>query len=137
MSQSVPVGTILWQDLTLPEAEPIRDFYRQVIGWEVRGEDMGGYEDYHMLLPGTDESVTGICHARESNADLAQLPPVWLMYIVVADVAKSAAACQALGGKRLTEPRPMGAGLFCVIQDPAGAICALYQLEVAQPETRE
>jgi predicted enzyme related to lactoylglutathione lyase len=137
MSQSVPVGTILWQDLTLPEAEPIRDFYRQVVGWDVRGEDMGGYEDYHMLLPGTDQSVTGICHARGANVDLAKLPPVWLMYIVVADMVESAAACLALGGKLLTQPRSMGGGLFCVIQDPAGAICALYQLEVAQPETRE
>ena len=86
-----------------------------------------------MLLPGTDESVAGICHAQGANADFAGLPPVWLMYIVVENVTVSAAACQTLGGKILIPPRPMGAGLFCVIQDPAGAICALFQM----PEEQE
>lgn len=47
MSKAVPVGTIMWQDLTIPDAESVRDFYRQVVGWEFRGEEMGGYEDFH------------------------------------------------------------------------------------------
>ena len=128
MSRALPIGTIMWQDLTIAQAEPIRDFYQQVIGWQAQGEDMGGYEDYHMLLPGTDESVAGICHAQGANADFAGLPPTWLMYIVVEDVAQSAAACQSLGGSILIPPRLMGAGLFCVIRDPAGAICALFQM---------
>jgi predicted enzyme related to lactoylglutathione lyase len=122
----------MWQDLTLPDAGPVRDFYRQVIGWDVRGEDMGGYEDYHMLLPGTDQSVAGVCHAMGSNADLANVPPAWLIYIVVSNVKESAAVCQSLGGEVLVEPRPMGGGQFCVIQDPAGAVCALFEL----PEER-
>ncbi len=128
MSKAVPVGTIMWQDLTIPEAELVRDFYRQVVGWEARGEEMGGYEDFHMLLPGTDQSVAGICHARGGNADLANVPPAWLIYIVVASVKESAAACQLLGGKVLVQPRDMGGGQFCVIQDPAGAVCALFEM---------
>lgn len=133
MSNAVPVGTIIWRDLTVANAETIRDFYHQVVGWEYRGEDMGGYADYNMLAPGGEENLAGICHARDSNADL---PPHWLIYIAVADVAKSAAACAALGGKIISGPRPMGAGLFCAIQDPAGAYCALYQLpgSANQPE---
>jgi predicted enzyme related to lactoylglutathione lyase len=32
-----------------------------------------------------------------------------------------------LGGKVGAGPRMMGGGRFCVIQDPAGAMCALFK----------
>lgn len=118
------VGTVLWRDLTVPNAPQVRDFYAQVVGWRWRGEDMGGYEDFHMLPPGSEESAAGICHARGENADL---PPQWLIYIVVENIERSAAACVELGGQVVAGPRPMGGGRLCVIRDPAGAVCALYQ----------
>jgi predicted enzyme related to lactoylglutathione lyase len=77
-----------------------------------------------MLQPAKGESVAGICHARGTNADI---PPQWLIYIIVADVAASAARCVDLGGQVLVAPRPLSGGTFCVIRDPAGAICALFQ----------
>ncbi len=117
-------GEILWQDLTVSNSIEVRDFYRKVIGWDCIPEDMGGYEDYHMVVPPTGDSVAGVCHARSENADL---PAVWLIYIVVEDVEESAKLCMDLGGKVLVKPRNMGAGRFCVIQDPADAICALYR----------
>jgi predicted enzyme related to lactoylglutathione lyase len=46
---------------------------------------------------------------------------------VVANVAESAAACAANGGKVLIEPRGLAGGRFCVIEDPGGATAALYQ----------
>ncbi|MFN3649834.1 MAG: VOC family protein [Armatimonadota bacterium] len=117
-------GTICWQDLTVPNAEEVRDFYAAVVGWTWLGEDMGGYEDYHMLPPGSDKSAAGVCHARGCNADV---PPQWLVYINVADMAQSVAKVRELGGEVVVEPRGMGPGLFAVIRDPAGAMCALYQ----------
>src|SRR5438270_13805478 len=124
MSERQPrIGDVFWQDLTVPNAEVVRDFYRDVVGWEARGEDMGGYEDYHMLAPGTTESVAGVCHARGANANV---PPQWLIYILVEDVDASARQCVDRGGDVVDGPREMGAGRFCVIRDPAGAMCALY-----------
>jgi uncharacterized protein len=41
-------------------------------------------------------------------------------------VQASAQKCQELGGTILDGPRSMGGHLFCVIRDPAGAICALF-----------
>ncbi len=117
-------GEILWQDLTVSNAIEVRDFYREVIGWDCIPEDMGGYEDYHMVVPPTGDSVAGVCHARGENADL---PAVWMIYILVEDVEESAKLCKDLGGKVLVKPRNMGGGRFCVIQDPADAICALYR----------
>lgn len=123
-AKDLAVGTICWRDLTVDDAARIRDFYQSVVGWESRPEDMGGYSDFHMIAPATGESVAGVCHARGLNADL---PPQWLLYIVVEDVDRSARKCVELGGQVMAGPRPMGEGRLCVIRDPAGAVCALYR----------
>ncbi len=121
--QNLKVGTIGWRDLTVENAEKIRDFYVSVVGWESQPVDMGDYTDFNMIAPGIKESVAGVCHARNSNANL---PPQWLMYIVVEDVDRSAKRCVELGGEVIAGPRPMDGGRFCVIRDPASAVCALY-----------
>ncbi len=118
------LGTICWWDLTVEDAERVRDFYGAVVGWEFRPEEMGDYHDYNMVAPSTGETVAGICHNRGPNSDL---PPQWLVYVVVEDVERSAARCRELGGEVLVGPRGMGGGRFCVIRDPAGAVCALYR----------
>lgn len=117
------IGTILWRDLTVDDASEVSDFYKDVVGWTCEAVDMGGYSDFSMVPPGGGGPIAGVCHARGSNADL---PPQWLLYVVVADVAESARRCLARGGEILVEPRPLSGGRFCVIRDPAGAACALY-----------
>lgn len=126
MSDPKPeVGSVAWADLTVPEAETLRDFYRDVTGWKPAPVSMGDYSDYTMNTPGDDRPVAGVCHARGDNADL---PPQWLIYIVVADLDASMARCVELGGKVVVGPRAMGSqARLCVIQDPAGAVAALYQ----------
>lgn len=124
MSEAGPVpGSICWHDLTVPNAEEVRDFYEAVVGWTSTPEDMDGYDDYNMIAS-DGECVTGVCHSRGVNADV---PPQWLIYIVVEDVDAAAEKCVAHGGRIVTGPRDMGDGRFCVIQDPAGATCALYR----------
>lgn len=120
------VGTITWHDLAVPEAEAVRQFYGEVVGWTSTAQDMGGYADYNMNLPDGGATVAGVCHTRGPNA---KLPPQWLIYITVADVDASAKRCHELGGKVLDGPRSLGKGRFCVIQDPAGAVAALYAPE--------
>jgi predicted enzyme related to lactoylglutathione lyase len=118
------VGSIGWIDMSTADASGVRDFYKAVVGWETDDVDMGGYADYVMKEPASGEGVAGVCHAKGSNADL---PPGWLIYIIVADVDASAAACTKHGGKVLVEPRGLAGGRFCVIEDPGGSVAALYQ----------
>ncbi|MEM7034998.1 MAG: VOC family protein [Chloroflexota bacterium] len=120
--EKAKVGTIGWIDLTVENAEVIRDFYCDVVGWQAEDHDMGAYNDYDIKAPDSQETVTGICHARETNA---HVPPQWLIYIHVADVDQSVARCLELGGKVIDGPRMMGQSRFCVIQDPAGAVVGL------------
>jgi hypothetical protein len=122
------VGSVAWRDLTVPDAESIREFYSSVVGWKAEPVDMGGYADFNMMMPGSSEPAAGICHARGGNVDL---PLQWLMYIVVESLDRSVAACTAGGGTIISGPRQAGGGQYCVIKDPAGAVCALYQLPPA------
>ena len=124
MSDNSQVGKIGWIDMTVDDAEGVRDFYKSVVGWDHADVSMGDYSDYSMTLPHSGEAVSGICHARGGNAGL---PGGWLIYITVADVDASAAACTANGGEVLVGPKGLAGGRFCIIRDPAGATAALYQ----------
>jgi predicted enzyme related to lactoylglutathione lyase len=118
-------GTIGWSDLTVENADAVRDFYAEVVGWKPEALSMGDYSDYVMVAAGTGDGVAGICHARGMNAGL---PSQWLVYIVVDDLDHSLRRCAEMGGKLLREPRDMGPqGRYCVIQDPAGAVAALFE----------
>jgi predicted enzyme related to lactoylglutathione lyase len=119
------IGKIGWVDLTVPDADGIRDFYTAVVGWTAHDHDMGDYADYDLRTPGSGERVTGICHARGPNADL---PAQWIIHVNVADVDGSVATCVELGGSVLREPKDYGRwGRIAVIRDPAGATTALVQ----------
>lgn len=115
-------GEIVWHDLTVPNADEVRDFYSAVVGWKVQHLDMGGYADYCMLHEQTGAVVSGVVHAQGVNADL---PPVWLMYVKVASLEASMAACKRLGGTVMVGPKSLGEGHYCVIRDPGGAMLAL------------
>src|SRR5688572_26185664 len=92
-------GTILWHDLSVPDAGIVSDFYKQVIGWEKTGLSMGDYDDYVMQVPDDpDATTTGVCHARGSNS---YIPPYWLIYVAVENLDKSLEQCKALGGNVL------------------------------------
>ena len=122
MSATPDPGSISWTDLTVADAEAVRDFYQAVAGWTPEAQPMGAYSDFVMNADGAP--VAGICHARGANA---AIPPVWLIYITVDDLEHSLDECQRLGGALVGTPRSYGGGRYCVIKDPAGALCALYQ----------
>jgi uncharacterized protein len=123
MSENTPApGTIVWTDLTVPDADRVHEFYARVVGWKPQPVEMGGYSDYSMVSPDGGSAV-GVCHARGVNANL---PPAWLVYVQVADLEESLRGCRELGGEVIVEPRSLGdSGRMAVIRDPAGAVLAL------------
>jgi predicted enzyme related to lactoylglutathione lyase len=118
-------GQISWRDLTVPNAEEVRDFYAAVVGWTFTDHPMGDYADYNVHAGGSDTPpVAGIVHARGINA---HVPPQWLMYVTVESVDASVAAAVRLGGEAVIGPADMGGGRWAVVRDPAGAVIALWQ----------
>jgi uncharacterized protein len=120
-----PLGGIGWVDLTVTDAEEVRDFYRDVAGWTASEVSMGTYDDFCMSEPGTGTPAAGVCHARGENADV---PPQWIVYVRVFDLDASLARCAERGGRVVAGPRSFGEGRhYAVIQDPAGAVSAIYE----------
>ena len=112
-----PVGTIGWIDLTVEDAVSVRDFYAHVCTWETSAFDMGGYEDFCMHPPASDDHVAGVCHSRGTNA---QMPGGWMMYVVVPDAHEAAERAEQRGGEVVVEPKPVMDGHMAIIKDPAG-----------------
>jgi uncharacterized protein len=123
---AAPVGRIGWLDLTVPDASATRDFYRHVVGWSVQNVEMEDgserYADYNML--GEDGGpAAGVCHARGANEGL---PPVWMIYLPVGDLAESLRRVEEEGGKviRAIEGKD-GKPVYAAVQDPVGVYLAL------------
>ena len=129
-SDSARVGCISWLDLTVPDASATRDFYRQVVGWTVQDvemkDDSERYADYNML--GDDgKPAAGVCHARGVNLGL---PPAWMIYLPVGDLAESLRRVREEGGKVIKESTGADGGCsYAVIQDPVGACLGLVPSE--------
>ena len=124
-------GTVAWTDLTVANADAVRQFYEAVTGWTSTPLDMGGYSDFCMARPADGEVVAGICHARGTNASL---PPQWLIYIVVDDLEARLRRCTKFGGTVLFGPKEMGEhDHYAVIRDPAGAVAALFEPGPSEP----
>lgn len=120
------VGRIAWLDLTVSDAGATRDFYREVVGWSVQDFEMedasGRYADYGMLGEGGSPAA-GVCHARGVNLGL---PPVWMIYLPVGDLAESLRRVREGGGAIIKATRGADGELAsAVVQDPVGACLAL------------
>jgi uncharacterized protein len=123
---AAPVGRIYWLDLTISDASATRDFYHRVIGWpvqDVQMDDEGDrYADYNML-DSNGNPAAGVCHARGGNLGL---PPVWMIYLPVGDLAESLGLVREEGGKVIKAMQGKnGEYAYAAVQDPVGACLAL------------
>jgi predicted enzyme related to lactoylglutathione lyase len=127
--QKYEPGTIVWQDLTVDNAEQLSAFYEAVVGWTRDAHPMGEYSDFNMRPPAAEGAseqpvpVAGVCHALGSNSGI---PPHWILYVAVDDFNGALERCRALGGDVAHGPRAMGHHRFAVIRDPAGAYLGLF-----------
>ena len=127
MSQEKPsIGSVGWLDLTVPDADALKDFYAAVVGWSPAPVPMGDYSDYMMMNPQSETPAAGVCHARGVNSSL---PSFWIPYFVMSDLDAAAGEIQTRGGTLLVPVRSAGNGKYVVFRDPAGAVAALFQSE--------
>ncbi|MBW3628082.1 MAG: VOC family protein [Gemmatimonadetes bacterium] len=112
--------------MTVSNASATCDFYRQVVGWAVQNVEMedGGerYVDYNMLA-GDGSPAAGVCHARGVNVNL---PPVWMIYLPVGDLAESLRRVEEEGGRVVKALQGKGGEyVYGAVQDPVGVSLAL------------
>jgi uncharacterized protein len=115
-------GALCWADLGTPDPDRAGKFYSAVFGWKLeKGEkDPSGY----LHVKNGEHFIGGIPPAQPGS----KMPPHWLMYIMVADVAATAAKGAKLGGKILMPAQDMaGVGTWSILADPQGAVFAIFK----------
>lgn len=128
-------GRFVWYDLMTTDPTAAKSFYNQLIGWGTQPWE-GGDMPYTMWTNG-EEPIGGVTDLPKEASD-AGAPPHWIAYVAVTDVAEICEQAKALGGTVLHELMDIeGAGCFAILQDPQGAVFAVYhsdQLSTDPPQ---
>lgn len=85
----------------------------------------GTYEDFCLHSGNTEDAppLAGVCHARGANS---AIPPIWIPYFVVEDLAQALTRAKEQGGEVFDGPRSCGgAQQMAFIRDLDGATFAL------------
>jgi uncharacterized protein len=123
-------GTFSWVDLAASNASAAKSFYSALFGWETEDNDAGHGAIYTMCRIDGD----AVCGLYEMSADMraAGVPPRWTSYVTVADADAATARARELGGGAVQDPFDvMDLGRMAVLEDPQGAVFAVWQ-----PSTR-
>ncbi|HEX6391022.1 MAG TPA: VOC family protein [Solirubrobacteraceae bacterium] len=117
---SHPPGTFSWVELGTSDSDGAKAFYGALLGWEYEDLPIPDSPPYTMAKVG-GKRVGALYQAQQG-------PPNWLSYVTVADVDATAARAGELGATLISEPFDvMDAGRMAVVQDPTGAVFALWQ----------
>lgn len=116
-------GTPCWIDLTSSDTEVAKNFYTNVFGWQVDGNDDPQYGGY-AIFSKDGQPIAGLGPQQESNP----YGNIWTTYISSSDAAASAARAEAAGGTIMMPSMQVGdQGSMAIVGDPAGAVIGIWQ----------
>ena len=110
-------GALAWNELASTDPDASADFYRELFGWKI--EPFEGMEGYLGIQTSQGNNNGGIRAATENE------PSYWLVYFGAEDAEAGAAKATELGATTLVQ-MDIGVGKIAVLQDPQGAVFALY-----------
>lgn len=129
-------GAFCWNELATTNLGAARDFYKTLLGWEVKESTATGSCEGSEVPVVYNEIVVGGEHVGgmySMGPEYGGAPPHWMSYVAVEDVDERARKVVELGGKVCVPPTDIpNVGRFCVINDPAGAAISLITLKGAQ-----
>ncbi|HEX4759526.1 MAG TPA: VOC family protein [Thermoleophilaceae bacterium] len=116
-------GALCWNELASPDLEASASFYSGLFGWEL--QQFEGSPEPYLVIMNRGRSNGGI-----RPLDPPGIPPHWLVYFGVDDIDAGLAKVTELGGSVLAGPIDIGIAKIGVVQDPQGAVFALYAGEL-------
>ncbi|MDI9818292.1 MULTISPECIES: VOC family protein [unclassified Legionella] len=118
------MGEFCWNELATPDISKAKDFYGKVFGWQFEAHEME--EMSYTLVKSQDREFAGIWQIPKDQQE--HIPPHWIAYILVADVAASLEKAKQYGAKEVKGVTKVGEfGCFAIITDPTGAHLALWE----------
>ncbi len=119
-------GTFCWVELGTTNADAAKSFYKELFGWDYHDGEGGPGMVYTMIkLNGKD---VGGLYQMPANMLEQGIPPHWLNYVSVSNADEATAQAKSSGGTVMNGPFDVAnAGRMSVIQDPTGAVFAVWQ----------
>jgi predicted enzyme related to lactoylglutathione lyase len=118
-------GSFCWMELGTSDSEAAKKFYSSLFGWETMDIPTGPGQVYTMLQIG-GKDVSALYQLTEQYHK--GVPTHWLSYIAVTSADETAAKAKQLGATVTMEPFDvMDVGRMAMIQDPQGAMFAIWQ----------
>jgi predicted enzyme related to lactoylglutathione lyase len=112
-------GALSWNELASSDPDASAAFYRDLFGW--RTEELDDMPVRYLVTYVGERSGGGI---RAMGNDPS--PPHWLVYFGVDDIEAGLAKAKELGGNVMAGPMDIGIAKIGIVQDPQGAMFALY-----------
>jgi predicted enzyme related to lactoylglutathione lyase len=120
-------GEFCWVELHTDDPKAALQFYKQIFGWTSKELLVEGMPPYSELSREGGKGAGGITKKQAPG------PNAWLSYVVVNDVDAGAKRAAVLKGKVLVPPTDIpNIGRFSVIEDPTGAVLALFKAAAAR-----
>ena len=111
-------GALSWNELATRDMDASAGFYRELFGWQV--QPFEGMAMPYMGIQNQGHGNGGIRPAQGNE------PSYWLVYFGADDINADTGKATELGATQLVEPTDIGVGQISVLQDPQGAVFALY-----------
>ena len=109
-------------ELTTHDLPKAKEFYSALFGWQLQDMPMAGGRNYTMINVG-EGTGGGMMTAPDPG-----IPPHWLPYVAVDDLAASTQRAKDLGATMIMENIPVADfGRFTILKDPTGAVIAMWQ----------
>jgi predicted enzyme related to lactoylglutathione lyase len=118
-------GSLCWSELSTRDTKKAEAFYTALFGWTPKHSAPGSPMEYTEFSVQGQPSI-GMMGMPEHMP--AHVPAYWMPYFQVADCDGAAAKARELGATLLVEPHDIpSTGRFAVIQDPQGAVFAVFR----------
>jgi uncharacterized protein len=112
-------GALAWNELASKDPDAAASFYSELFGWST--EPIEGAEMPYLIIKN---------HEGWNNGGIRPVqgpePSYWLSYFGTEDFDSGYAKVAELGGRQLMGPMDIGAAKIGIVQDPQGAVFALY-----------
>ena len=111
-----PINPVAYTELQTTDPAGARAFYGELLGWksEEDATPAGPYWTFTGVLAGVTAPRDGV-------------PPGWIPYLNVEDVAAATRRARTLGGTVIRDCIEIPPGTFSVVRDPTGGVVGLWQ----------
>ena len=112
-------GCMVWNELATPDPARARDFFTQLLGWDLEPEESG-----YGIIKNKGGLNGGIRPPQDGE------PTHWLVYFTAENVDDTIKKIRETGGSVIAGPMDTPVGRVAAVRDPQGAAFALFEGEV-------